>query len=186
MKRLEKENHNTREYYNKVLLAHYTESGLDYSDTWRVDALLEKYKGGKLIDIGCGVCPLINIAENRFNSEVYGVDFADELISALKGDYSRMNYQVADFYSLPFEDETFDYAVLGEVIEHSEDPEKLVSEAMRVLKKGGTLAVSVPIDETEENHLYEQHIWSFTEEDIIKLVGKGKKIGNTYICHKNK
>ncbi len=185
MKRLEKENHNTKEYYNRSFLEHFNESGLDYSDTWRVEALLEDYKGGKLLDIGCGVCPLVNEAQERYKDEVWGVDFADDIIKTLKINFSEINYAVADFYNLPFEDKYFDYVVLGEVLEHSEDPVKLITEALRVLKQGGILAVSVPLNETEKNHIYKQHIWSFTEEDIEKLIPNifyKKEIGNTFVC----
>jgi SAM-dependent methyltransferase len=45
---------------------------------------------------------------------------------------------------LPFEDETFDAVVAGELLEHIRDPAGLVSEARRVLCPGGTLVGSVP------------------------------------------
>jgi ubiquinone/menaquinone biosynthesis C-methylase UbiE len=189
MKRLEKENSNTKEYYNGVFTDNFKREGLDYSDTWRVDALLEEYKGGKLLDIGCGICPLVNEAQERFNDEVWGIDFADNIITKLKVFFPQVNYAVSDFNNLFFKENYFDYVVLGEVIEHSEDPAKLITEALRVLKPKGVLSVSVPINETIENHAYEQHIWSFTQEDIEKLIPNifyKKEIGNTFICKASK
>ena len=46
--------------------------------------------------------------------------------------------------SLPFEDESFDAAVLGEVLEHVEDDRGALREVARVLRPGGVLALSVP------------------------------------------
>lgn len=189
MKRLEKENSNTKEYYNEVFLYNFKREGLDYSDKWRVDALLEYYKGGKLLDVGCGICPLVNEAQERFNNEVWGIDFADDLIRKLKVFFPQVNYAVSDFNNLFFKNEYFDYVVLGEVIEHSEDPVKLITEALRVLRPGGVLAVSVPLGETKDNHAYTQHIWSFTQEDIEKLIPNifyKKELGNTFICKASK
>lgn len=46
---------------------------------------------------------------------------------------------------LPFENDTFDFILLSEVIEHMEvDPMYMLSEINRVLKTGGTLIVTTP------------------------------------------
>jgi SAM-dependent methyltransferase len=50
----------------------------------------------------------------------------------------------ADLGELPFADETFDGAVLGEVLEHVRDDRGALTELARVLRPGGILAVSVP------------------------------------------
>src|SRR4029450_14114602 len=44
----------------------------------------------------------------------------------------------------PFEDECFDAAVLGEVLEHVEDDRQALAEVARVLRPQGVLALSVP------------------------------------------
>lgn len=45
---------------------------------------------------------------------------------------------------LPFEDESFDVVVAGEMLEHVRAPDELVAEVRRVLRPGGTFAGSVP------------------------------------------
>lgn len=193
MIRLEQKNHNTPEVYNRSLLAHYKESGLDYSDLWRISALLKKFKGGKLLDIGCGICPLAVIASKRINNaEIYAIDLADELIDQLIQKYPEIKYSVADFNrKLPFGDNSFDYVVLGEIIEHSEDPRHLIKEALRVLKQNGIVAISVPLGENRKNHQMAQHVWGLSEKDIKALFDQNKiiaqrKVGNTFICHLKK
>jgi len=56
--------------------------------------------------------------------EEYAKSFNDELVVP--------NFVQSDAANLPFEDKKFDYAVLSEVLEHVEDPVKVVKEAMRV------------------------------------------------------
>ena len=184
MIRLEKKNSNTKEIYNKCMLEHFNESGLDYSDMWRINWLLGQFKNGRLLDVGCGVSPLALIASQKPDSEVWAMDFADELIEKLKSN-SKVNYVVGDINALPFKNKYFDYVVLGEVLEHSENPESVINEVRRVLKDDGIMAISCPNNETAENHLYKQHIWSISSEDIRKLVNviKIEIIGNNIMCY---
>ena len=190
MKRLELENHNTREYYNEALNSHFDSTGMDYDDMWRIEALLKEYDGEKLLDIGCGIAPLCLVAKGKYpEAEVYGIDFADELVEKLKTKYVAINYSVADFYKLPFEDDSFGYVTMGELLEHSEEPQRLINEAMRVLKKGGILAISTPYNEREQNHYYKQHIWSFVEQDMRDMLDRIinlKVLNNNIIIHAKK
>lgn len=45
---------------------------------------------------------------------------------------------------LPYNDDTFDYHLSFEVLEHIDNPYKFFNEASRVLKKGGYIGLSVP------------------------------------------
>ncbi len=49
-----------------------------------------------------------------------------------------------DAGALPFRDSVFDVVVLAEVLEHVEDPLRVLEEAGRVVRNGGWLVVSVP------------------------------------------
>ncbi len=48
-----------------------------------------------------------------------------------------VQYPEVDMQNLPYDDNTFDYVISDQVIEHLEDPQKAVDESYRVLKKGG-------------------------------------------------
>ena len=50
----------------------------------------------------------------------------------------------ADARDLPFPEHCFDHVIAAEVLEHIPADEKAISEIARVLRPGGTLAVSVP------------------------------------------
>lgn len=49
-----------------------------------------------------------------------------------------------DALALPFADATFDRIIASEVLEHISDDDAALAELMRVLKPGGTIAVTVP------------------------------------------
>jgi SAM-dependent methyltransferase len=50
----------------------------------------------------------------------------------------------ADAHRLPFPDGAFDIVIVSEVLEHIPDDHHAIAEANRVLRPGGTLAVTVP------------------------------------------
>ena len=52
-------------------------------------------------------------------------------------DVLDVQYPEVDMQNLPYEDNTFDFVISDQVIEHIEDPKKAVKESHRVLKKGG-------------------------------------------------
>ncbi len=54
-----------------------------------------------------------------------------------------------DTLHLPFADGAFDRVICSEVLEHVADPARATAELARVLKPGGTIAVSVPTPFTE-------------------------------------
>ena len=57
---------------------------------------------------------------------------------------SAANVVTGDAGALPFEDGTFDRVLMSEVLEHLHDDRRALREALRVLRPGGVLAVSVP------------------------------------------
>jgi ubiquinone/menaquinone biosynthesis C-methylase UbiE len=60
------------------------------------------------------------------------------------------NFCQANAENLPFKNKSFQYAVLGEILEHVENPKQAISEAVRVANK---VILTVPF-EYEWNHPY--------------------------------
>jgi SAM-dependent methyltransferase len=65
---------------------------------------------------------------------------------------------LGDALSLPYADETFDCVIASEILEHIPQDDAAIAELIRVLKVGGTLAVSVP------RWLPEQVCWLLSDE----------------------
>lgn len=146
----------------------------NWQDIRRWKKLLKHYRGGNLIDIGCLDSNIPLVAKMIFpEAEVFGIDIAEEAIKTLSDRYKDyVSYKVMDLYNLQFPDDRFDYAVMGEVLEHLDNPPAAIEEAMRVLKPKGWLAISVPLNEAKEMGAVDldHHVWSYSIEDMYGLL----------------
>lgn len=170
MRKLRIENINTPEYFDKAYFKRQERTDSDFNtyDKERFELLTKHFKGGKLLDLGCGDS---SICVDVKDAEVHGLDFAEKVIEHLQKKYPKVHYVCGDVLRTPYKDEYFDYVVAGELIEHMEYPANLIQEAMRILKPGGILALSTPLEEafTAKDFISPEHIWSFKKEDIENL-----------------
>ena len=100
--------------------------------------LLPKYVNGKSVDIGCGDKPCGDMIKPHVTEHI-GVDHPDTL-----HDKSNVD-RIGPAYDIPGEDGEFDAVICTAVLEHSEEPDKAIKEADRVLKKGGYAIYTVPL-----------------------------------------
>jgi len=96
---------------------------------------------------------------------------------------------------LPFPDDTFDRIIAAEVLEHIPDDEGAIAELHRVLKPGGTIAVTIPAwlpekicwalsDEYHAPHVPGGHVRIYTENELRrKLRAAGLKPGDAHHAH---
>lgn len=157
--------------YDKIYLQR-KEAGIDVFDLKRWNKLLKFYKGGRLIELGCLDSLVPQIAKKKYpHAEIWAIDIAKKTIDELEKKYPNIYYQVGDVYRNRFPQNYFDYCVAGELIEHLERPEDFLRETFRVLKNGGTLALSTPKGETKKGEVdKERHLWSYEIDDIKKLL----------------
>ncbi len=102
-----------------------------------------------ILDLGCGtgVVTRAIAAQNHFTGRIVGVDFSSELIAAAnylaaeEGLEDRIEFRVGDASALKDEDESFDAVLLHTLVSHVPDPPKVLSEAARVTRRGGTVAI---------------------------------------------
>ncbi|WP_372790539.1 class I SAM-dependent methyltransferase [Paraconexibacter sp.] len=97
-----------------------------------------------VIDIGCGTGSVLNSLPGV--DRRVGVDTDGELIAIARAAVPAAQFEVIDGGRLPFEDSSFEVAVLSEVLEHVGNANKVgvVNEALRVLAPGGRLIVTCP------------------------------------------
>jgi 2-polyprenyl-6-hydroxyphenyl methylase/3-demethylubiquinone-9 3-methyltransferase len=92
----------------------------------------------RVLDLGCGAGFLANDLARRGHA-VAGVDTTRENLDVARAhDETRsVRYVVADARSLPFASESFDVVCAMDLLEHVEEPERVIAEAARVLAPGG-------------------------------------------------
>jgi len=92
----------------------------------------------------------------RRGANVVALDYMAEEVTAARGIFAAMveageipearyvGVMQGDATKLPFADASFDRVITSEVLEHIQDDVAAVSELVRVLKPGGTIAATVP------------------------------------------
>lgn len=88
----------------------------------------------KILDIGCGNKPFLSLF-SHLDCEFKGIDFSSETEADIVQSLDQ---------PIPAEDESVDFIICSEVLEHVPYPERVISEMFRVLRKGGQLYVTTP------------------------------------------
>jgi len=113
-----------------------------------LEELAQRWQSGKLLNVGCAHGP--DFLSFRQGFELWGVDSAPAMLKqALK--YSakfqfRVNLMAADALSLPFPNDSFDWAISVATYHHikgKDERERAFMELKRVLKPGGEAFLTV-------------------------------------------
>ena len=99
---------------------------------------IQKYAGGKLLDIGCGGKPYEKMTKSYVTDHI-GLDHENTLHDKSKIDL------FGTAYNIPIENGYFDTVLCTAVLEHLEEPDKAIKEASRIFKSGGYAIYSVPL-----------------------------------------
>lgn len=131
-----------------------------------------------VLDLGCGAGRhVFQSLRNGARVVAFDYDLAElrEVMQlcgamAVAGEIDRAEDGAAcrgDAVHLPFPDDTFERIIAAEVLEHIPDDVGAINELHRVLKPGGTIAVTVPA------WLAEQLCWKLSEEYHAPFVEGG-------------
>lgn len=99
-------------------------------------------RGERVLDVACGP-GYVAESSRAIGAEPVGLDFSGEMIRIAKERVSGIQFIKGDAQALPFEDNSFDVVVINFGILHLSDPERALSESVRVLRDKGRFGFTV-------------------------------------------
>ena len=122
----------------------------------------------EVLDVGCGICTVLHCVDGRR----FGIDpLADELTKIYT--YPEgISIKKGFGENIPFADGSFDVVFCSNALDHTEDPQKTITEIHRVLKPHGHFVLTVELLE-EKKVRDPAHPHSLGKEDVDSLL-KGK------------
>jgi len=99
---------------------------------------------GKVLELGCGEGRGIQEVLSKVDTFL-GLDKIDEVIRKLQEEYPEAEFRQAVFPPLNFlSEDSFDYIISFQVIEHIKHDRLFLEEIYRILKPGGTAIITTP------------------------------------------
>lgn len=125
-----KDNINTKEYWENIYEGGNNESDKDFL---KADLFSTAIINGKsVLDLGCGSGYFLEaVLERRPYCQLTGLDYSEKAVKRLPEPIRGI---VGDVTDTGLEDESFDYVISFETMEHLDEPEKLVKEMARLTR----------------------------------------------------
>ncbi len=143
-----------------------------------LDALAARWQGGKLLNIGCAHGP--DFLSFRQGFELYGLDSSPAMLRQGIRYSGKFNFcvhlTISDALSLPFADNTFDWAISVASYHHirgGQDRERAFTELKRVMKPEGEAFLTVW-------NWGQPRFWFKSKEQRIPWRLKGKTVYRYY------
>ena len=140
-------------------------------DDWIASIAKNIPKNSTIIDISAGNRPYKHLFQHCIYKS-HEFDGNNDIIDSFRGELSKNNDH--DFYgdinSLPIPDESFDFVLCTEVLEHVPEPIQAIKELVRICKKGGNIIITTPF--TSGKHQEPYHFYSGFSPYFYEYVAK--------------
>ena len=148
------------DWYQRGIKENFFQKVWHYFRFKNLGKLIEPSRG-KILDIGCadGTATKFILEQSKADL-IIGVDVLQSSVDYAKKRFksSKLKFLMADAEKLPFEKNQFEAVFCLDSIEHFFEPEKVIREMRRVLKKDGYLVILV-----HTKSLLFRIIWFFWE-----------------------
>jgi 2-polyprenyl-3-methyl-5-hydroxy-6-metoxy-1,4-benzoquinol methylase len=129
--------------------------------------------GSHVLDVACGAGLLCRkIREARPSTKVLGVDFAEYTIARNNCRDADVNveYRCVDIrHCLSSISQQFEVITMCEILEHLEEPERVIQEAFELLKPGGRFILTCPHDDAIPDP---EHIRNWGHDEVFHLLAR--------------
>ena len=135
---------------DEQIIEHMIRNEADMAFKRRVRTIFEwidPQEGSLILDIPCGRGFYLNMFRYVSKCRLIGADLDRDVIYKARENVGHLPDLIlnhASIYELPYPDNTFDAAILSEVLEHLDDDVSALKEIYRVLKPGGVVVITVP------------------------------------------
>lgn len=120
----------------------------------------EMFRDKDVLDIGCGAGGKTVYYASQGVKSIVGVEILEkyrkeaEELSRKYNVSDKFTFVCSDAAETPFADESFDTIIMNDAMEHVDEPERVLKECYRILKKSGKLYLNFP----PYNHPYGAHL----------------------------
>ena len=98
------------------------------------------------------------------------IEIAKEIFQTFQIKYYDFNFILGDFLSVPFNSQSFDFIVMGEVLEHVNDAPLFMERTKELLNSDGSVYLSTCANSPALDHVY--HFHSIAEiQDLLNSAG---------------
>ncbi|MBC8100183.1 MAG: methyltransferase domain-containing protein [Armatimonadetes bacterium] len=131
-------------------IQHMTRNEADMAFKKRVQTIFEWVNPQDdylILDIPCGRGFYLNMFRYVSACQLIGAELEAPVLHKAQaniGHLPEILLNQANIYALPYPDNTFDAVILSEILEHIDDDVAGLKEALRVLKPGGVVVITVP------------------------------------------
>jgi SAM-dependent methyltransferase len=163
--------------------------------------ILRYKKKGKLLDVGCATGLFMDEAEKK-GFTVYGIDVSEYAVSIAKKRFGKRVIR-SSIEKAKHQNRKYEVITMFDVLEHLNDPRKVLLKLRDVLKKDGLLVINTGDTDSfiaklqgEHWHFFipPQHFFYFSQKNlydlldqvgfkVIKVDRKGKWVSLRYLFH---
>jgi spore maturation protein CgeB/SAM-dependent methyltransferase len=155
----------------------------------RIHWMVAQIHGQRVLDIGCsqGITSILAAREGRdvvgVEVEEPAIEFARRALSAEPAEVrARVKLVLADILADDLGGARFDTVILGEILEHLDDPRALLERAVEFLAPGGAVVISTPFG----YHPHDDHKVTFYLSELARMIDglctpTGLEIADGYI-----
>ena len=123
-------------YYNKYETQNPISKWFINRFTQRLSLILRDLSFSSLLEVGCGEGYLLQRLEKQLKDvDILASDISPEIIDKANSIIPGVPKIIASAYDLPLEDKSKDVVLACEVMEHVQEPMKLLKEAKRIARK---------------------------------------------------